>query len=92
MALIFLIGLSSGDNCGVRMDSILTEFLQRTNADPSLAQDLLEAVEWNLDAAVSVYSNLHDTKAVDVPEYEYDPSKPMLVAAAFDGDAKGVVV
>ena len=63
------------------MDSILTEFLQRTNADPALAQDLLEAVEWNLDAAVSAYSNLHDTKAVEVPEYQYDPSKPVLTGS-----------
>ena len=57
------------------MDSILTEFLQRTSADPALAQDLLEAVEWNLDAAVSAYSNLHDTKTVEAQEYEYNPSK-----------------
>ncbi len=61
------------------MDSILTEFLQRTSADPALAQDLLEAVEWNLDAAVCAYSNLHDTKTVEVPEYQYNPSKELFI-------------
>ena len=57
------------------MDSILTEFITRTRADPALAQDLLEATEWNLDAAIAAYESLHDTKAVDVPEYVYNPSK-----------------
>ena len=57
------------------MDSILTEFIDRTRADPALAQDLLEATEWNLDAAIAAYDSLHETKAVEAPEYVYNPSK-----------------
>lgn len=58
-----------------QVDFILTEFIERTKADPALAQDLLEATEWNLDSALAAYDSLHDTKAVGVPEYEYNPSE-----------------
>ena len=57
------------------MDSILTEFIERTEADPALARDLLEATEWNLDMAVMAYESLHDTKSVEPQEYVYNPSK-----------------
>ena len=57
------------------MDSILTEFIQRTRADPALAQDLLEATDWNLDMAIMTYDSFHETKVVEPPEYVYDPSK-----------------
>jgi hypothetical protein len=57
------------------MDSILTEFIQRTKADPALAQDLLEATEWNLDMAVIAFESLQETKTEEPQEYVYDPSK-----------------
>ncbi len=57
------------------MDSILTEFIQRSKADPALAQDLLEATEWNMEAALLAYESLQETRVVEPPEYEYNPSK-----------------
>ena len=42
-------------------DQKLTEFLQRTKADPSLAQDLLDATEWDLEAALAAYAGLNVT-------------------------------
>ena len=57
------------------MDAVLTEFIHRTNADPALAQDLLEATEWDVDAAVQAYEGLKDTQAVLPQEYEYNPSE-----------------
>ena len=60
------------------MDLILTDFIQRTNVDPSLAHDLLEATEWDMDAAMIAYESIQDTWAVDPPEYEYNPSKFIL--------------
>lgn len=59
----------------MEMDSILTEFIHRTKADPALAQDLLEATEWNLDMAVMAFDSIQETKVVEPPEYVYDPSK-----------------
>ena len=59
----------------MEMDAVLTEFIHRTNADPALAQDLLEATEWHLDAAVQAYEGLKDTQAVLPQEYEYNPSE-----------------
>ena len=64
------------------MDSVLTEFIQRTHADPALARDLLEATEWNVDAAEAAYHSLQDTHTVDLPDYEYNPSKPVGVEPA----------
>ena len=61
------------------MDVILSDFLQRTNADPALAQDLLEATEWDLDAAVQAYEGLKDTQAVTPQEYTYNPSECVCV-------------
>ena len=57
------------------MDSILSDFIGRTQADPALAQDLLDAAEWNLEAALAIYDGLKDTRAVEPPEYQYDPSE-----------------
>ncbi len=53
------------------MDQILTEFITRTKADPALAHDLLEATEWQLEAALEAYQGLHDTHAV-IPEEQID--------------------
>ena len=43
------------------MDAILTEFIQRTKADPSLAQDLLEATQWDLEAAIAAFEGFNIT-------------------------------
>ena len=47
------------------MDDILTEFVSQTQADAALAHDLLEAAEWNLDRALSMYSGFMNTQAVE---------------------------
>lgn len=39
----------------------LSEFIQRTKADPALAEDLLEATEWDLEAAMAAYASLNVT-------------------------------
>lgn len=41
------------------MDEILSDFIAQTHADPSLAQDLLEGVSWNLSAALSLYEGFN---------------------------------
>ena len=46
------------------MDDILTEFLSRTQSDAALAHDLLEAAEWNLDTALTMYDGFMDTQTV----------------------------
>ena len=58
------------------MDSVLSDFIGRTHADPALAQDLLDAAEWNLEAAIALFDGLKDTRAVEPEEEEfhYDPS------------------
>lgn len=62
--------------CGCRMDKILTDFIEQTRAEPSLAHDLLEATEWNMDAALLAYESFKDTRAVDPhADYHYNPSK-----------------
>ena len=57
------------------MDAILTDFIGRTQADPALAQDILDASGWDMDAALAVFDSLRDTRAVEPAEYEYDPSE-----------------
>ncbi|KAG8187485.1 hypothetical protein JTE90_009551 [Oedothorax gibbosus] len=37
------------------MDTILSEFITRTSADPGLARDLLEGHEWDLQSALSAF-------------------------------------
>ncbi|XP_054719897.1 OTU domain-containing protein 7B-like [Uloborus diversus] len=37
------------------MDTILSEFITRTKADPGLARDLLEGHEWDLQSALSAF-------------------------------------
>ncbi|GFW53238.1 OTU domain-containing protein 7B [Trichonephila clavipes] len=37
------------------MDTILSEFIARTSADPGLARDLLEGHEWDLQSALSAF-------------------------------------
>jgi len=56
------------------MDQVLTDFIQRTKAEPSLARDLLEATDWNLDSALLAYESLNDTQAVQPQEFQYNPS------------------
>ncbi len=56
-------------------DSVLTTFIERTRADPALARDLLDATQWDLEAAVTAYHSLYDTAAVEPEEYKYNPSK-----------------
>ena len=47
------------------MDDILTEFVTQTQADAALAHDLLEAAEWNLDRALTMYDGFMNTQAVE---------------------------
>ena len=54
-------------------DQKLTEFIQQTKADPSLAQDLLEATEWNLEAAIAAHKGLNVT--FEKKNYENDSGK-----------------
>ncbi|XP_022250584.1 uncharacterized protein LOC111087615 [Limulus polyphemus] len=37
------------------MDSVLSEFIARTAADPGLARDLLEGQQWDLQSALSAF-------------------------------------
>ena len=54
----------------------MSDFIGRTRADPALAQDLLDAAEWDLEAAIALFDGLKDTRAVEPEEEEfhYDPS------------------
>ncbi len=56
-------------------DSVRSTFIERTHVDPALARDLLDATDWNLEAAVTAYHSLYDTKTVEPEEYQYDPSE-----------------
>lgn len=57
------------------MDSVLSDFIGRTHADPALAQDLLDAADWNMESALALFDGLKDTRAVEPEEeYHYDPS------------------
>nr|XP_057910047.1 OTU domain-containing protein 7B isoform X2 [Doryrhamphus excisus] len=47
----------------VDMDSVLTNFLQSTGADPGLARDLLEGKNWDLRAALSDFEQLRQVQA-----------------------------
>ncbi|XP_022256833.1 OTU domain-containing protein 7B-like isoform X2 [Limulus polyphemus] len=46
------------------MDIILSEFITRTSAEPGLARDLLDAHEWDLQAALSAF---YCMKGIPVP-------------------------
>ena len=57
------------------MDTVLSDFIDRTHADPALAQDLLDAAGWNIESAIALFDGLKDTRAVEPEEeYQYDPS------------------
>lgn len=56
------------------MDTILSDFIGHTQADPALARDLLDAADWNLQAALAIFDGLKDTQTVEPEEYQYDPS------------------
>ena len=49
------------------MDDILSDFIAQTHAEPSLAQDLLEGVSWDLSAALSLYQGFN--VMYEKPEY-----------------------
>ena len=57
------------------MDSVLSDFIGRTHADPAFAQDLLEAAGWNMESALALFDGLKDTRAIEPEEYHYDPSE-----------------
>ncbi len=44
-----------------RMQKIHSDFVTRTKADPALAQDLLDATNWNIEAALEAYKGLSIT-------------------------------
>ena len=44
-----------------RMQKIHSDFVTQTKADPSLAQDLLDATDWNIAAALEAYKGLSVT-------------------------------
>ena len=43
------------------MEAILSDFISRTNTDPSFAQDLLEATGWNIESALAAFDGLNVT-------------------------------
>ncbi|KAG1665575.1 OTU domain-containing protein 7B [Nymphon striatum] len=45
------------------MESVLSEFVAKTGADPGLARDILDDQNWNLQKALNVYSFLNKTPA-----------------------------
>ena len=52
----------SGYSCRIVMstsfDSVLSEFVRRTCCEPAFARDLLQNVDWDVDAALAAYSKL----------------------------------
>ena len=40
------------------MDDTLSQFIEQTGTDPSLARDLLESTKWNVDEALGVFETL----------------------------------
>ena len=44
-----------------RMQKIHSDFISQTDADPALAQDLLDATEWDLQAALQAFQGLSET-------------------------------
>ncbi len=59
------------------MDQVLSDFIERTKAEPSLARDLLEATDWSLDSALLAYESLNETSAVQSQDFHYDPSNQL---------------
>lgn len=43
------------------MRKMHSDFVAKTNADPALAQDLLDATEWNMEAALEAFKGLNVT-------------------------------
>ena len=44
-----------------RMRKMHSDFVNQTNADPALAQDLLDATNWDMKAALEAYKGLSIT-------------------------------
>lgn len=44
-----------------RMRKMHSDFVAQTKADPALAQDLLDATEWNMEAALEAFKGLSVT-------------------------------
>lgn len=42
-------------------EKILSDFVSQTNADPSFAQDLLEATDWDILSALAAFEGLNVT-------------------------------
>lgn len=57
----------SGPSDLFAMDSILSEFVAHTSADPGLATDLLDAHDWNLHSALSAYYVMKGILPGEVP-------------------------
>lgn len=51
-------------------EGLLSQFVEKTNADPSFAQDLLEATGWDLEAAVSAFNGLSVTSEPQNYQFE----------------------
>ena len=52
-------------------DEVLTDFIERTKVEPALANDLLEATGWDLEAALAAFEGLQDTRAVQPEEEDF---------------------
>ncbi|OCT87009.1 OTU domain-containing protein 7A [Xenopus laevis] len=50
------------------MDSVLSDFVRSTGAEPGLARDLLEGKNWDLTAALSDYEQLRQVHTANLPQ------------------------
>ncbi|XP_063305213.1 OTU domain-containing protein 7A [Pelobates fuscus] len=50
------------------MDSVLSDFVRSTGAEPGLARDLLEGKNWDLTAALSDYEQLRQVNTANLPQ------------------------
>jgi hypothetical protein len=66
-------------------DSALSEFVRRTSCEAGFARDLLQNVDWDVDAAVDAYSRLSSnstyTQSTSSADGEEPHSQPKLVGA-----------
>ncbi|XP_062897864.1 OTU domain-containing protein 7B isoform X1 [Mobula hypostoma] len=51
----------------VDMDTVLSDFVRSTGAEPGLARDLLEGKNWDLTAALSDFEQLRQVNAASLP-------------------------
>uniref|UniRef100_A0A3Q3QHM0 ubiquitinyl hydrolase 1 n=1 Tax=Monopterus albus TaxID=43700 RepID=A0A3Q3QHM0_MONAL len=50
------------------MDSVLSDFVRSTGAEPGLARDLLEGKNWDLSAALNDYEELRQVHTANLPQ------------------------